>query len=52
MADNFETVWAKRLSYSNSFDNPIDIYLEPEAQGVGMTFSATFSMSKYPQIIA
>ena len=52
MANNFATIWARSLSYTNSFDNPISIYLELEAQVRGMMFSAIFSMPKYPQIIA
>ena len=39
-----------RFRYKRSFDNPIDIHFEPEAQGPGMSFKGLFFGSKVSEI--
>ena len=51
MIHNFETVWATQLSYKKSFDNPIIIYLEIEAQKRSMIFNIIYALSKLPYFI-
>ena len=45
---NFAAAWATRLSYKKSFDNPIIIYLELEAQKRSMIFNIIYALSKLP----
>ena len=48
MVRNFATIWATHLSYKKSFDNPIIIYLEVEAQKRTMIFNIIYALSKLP----
>ena len=48
MVHNFATAWATCLSYKKSFDNPIIVYLELEAQKPTMIFNTIYDLSKLP----
>ena len=48
---SFEAPWPK-LAKSASIKDPINIYMEPEAQRRGMIFMAIFIRSKYHDFIS
>ena len=48
MVHNFAAAWATRLSYKKSFNNPIIIYLELEAQERSSISIIIYDLSKSP----
>ena len=51
-AHNFGTVWARGLNYKISFNNPINVYLEPEAQEDRCTFKGHYVHVNDPYFIS